>query len=318
MSTDNPAFDWENEEWCNRGLRYPKDDTPEVVRNTERLIRRIPLPWTHLLPSPKLPIAQLLDFTLPSQSAAMVVTPTTFEFSHELPIDNLGSCSTRPIPSRQYLEKLESNFGQAWFDGKKSIVDNRYKASRLPVQALSVWKEMAIVSRKRNTWREAEEFLTSRERKQLYSGAVSEALQLFHDLHWGGFVQVLGANAPLETLTILLSEEWLVSEVVDMLCTHLQSRVRRNRDLAHTTVVAPSYITQAICDTYALPLDTSLSRSRSLQSYESYFRCSDGPHPNPSTHLYSVVSIGNSHWVAVMIDFTEKTLSYGMFHFIVQ
>lgn len=314
MSTDPPAFDWESEEWCNRGLRYPKDDTPEVVRNTERLIRRIPPRWAHLLPFPKLSIAQLLAFSLPSQGVAMVITSATFEFSHQSPVEDLDSCSTRPIPAQKYLEKLEAEFGQAWFDGKRSITDNRYKASRLPIQALSLWKELAIIVRKRNTWRAAEEFLTSRERKPLYSEAVSEALQLFHDLQWGGTVQVLNARAPVENLAELLSEEWLGSEVVDMLCTHLQSRVRHDRDLFRKVVIAPSTIAQAICDIYpASELENASSAvNGSLRSYESYFRVSnDGSAMDGRTHLYLVVNVQNSHWVAVMVNFTDKTISYG-------
>ena len=65
-------------------------------------------------------------------------------FSKEEPNEDMAclKLETRPIPQKAWLEQLEKDFGQAWFNGTRSIEDKRYKKSRLQFFALNYWREM--------------------------------------------------------------------------------------------------------------------------------------------------------------------------------
>ena len=66
---------------------------------------------------------------------------------------------TRPIPPKEWLEELDKDFGQAWFNGAQSIEDKWFKNSQLPLWTLSYWKEMRIVIEKQAIWQAADEWL---------------------------------------------------------------------------------------------------------------------------------------------------------------
>jgi hypothetical protein len=71
-------------------------------------------------------IIDFLKTTIPHQASVLVSQTGDSSFSDELPNEDLTCLSTQPIPSKAWLKALESAFGQAWFDGKRSVVDFQY------------------------------------------------------------------------------------------------------------------------------------------------------------------------------------------------
>jgi hypothetical protein len=107
-----------------------------------------------MLPDKALSIVDLLKYTLPIKRTALVLSQASEAYSHVEPNEDSNVLATRPVPPKDYLDKLETTFGQAWFDGARSIADTRYKDSRLPLLALGHdllegnfygdWKEGAV------------------------------------------------------------------------------------------------------------------------------------------------------------------------------
>src|SRR5690606_25368822 len=61
------------------------------------------------------------------------------------------------IPSAWVINKLRNAFGQAWFDGCQSIVDERSRdKARFPLYAIEFWVEMAQVLDGKKAWEESE------------------------------------------------------------------------------------------------------------------------------------------------------------------
>jgi hypothetical protein len=51
-------------------------------------------------------------------------------FSHDKPSTvDITVLKSRPIPPKDFLDKLEKDIGQAWFDGAKSVIDMRFNNS---------------------------------------------------------------------------------------------------------------------------------------------------------------------------------------------
>jgi hypothetical protein len=54
---------------------------------------------------------------------------TAGAFSKEEPNEELTCLKTRSIPPNDWLEMLEKDLGQAWFNGSRSIKDKQFKNS---------------------------------------------------------------------------------------------------------------------------------------------------------------------------------------------
>lgn len=50
-----------------------------------------------------------------------------------------------PIPNDDFLDKLNDDTGQAWLDGARSIIDQRFNdgRDRLLLCAVTYWREMS-------------------------------------------------------------------------------------------------------------------------------------------------------------------------------
>ena len=66
-------------------------------------------------------------------------------FSKEELNEDLACLKICPIPLKYWVEELDKEFWQAWFDGAQLIVDNQFKDFQVALCAQSYWKEMRIV-----------------------------------------------------------------------------------------------------------------------------------------------------------------------------
>ena len=57
----------------------------------------------------------------------------------EEPNKDMTCLKTRPIPQKDWLEQLDKEFGQGWFNGAWSIKDKQYTVTQKG-NALQVWK----------------------------------------------------------------------------------------------------------------------------------------------------------------------------------
>jgi hypothetical protein len=152
MDIDSIQDQWCHETWINAGKTYPASDVPLSVQKARADVISIPAKYAHLIPSKRLSITDFLKGNFPSQASALISQTGSSSFSQDMPNEDLTHLATRPIPSKVWINALEKAIGQAWFDGKQSIMDVRYKNSRLPLYVLSYWREMSDVLEKRAIW----------------------------------------------------------------------------------------------------------------------------------------------------------------------
>jgi hypothetical protein len=146
------------------------------------------------------------NFNLMTRTTQKPILSAAGAFSKEEPNEDMACLKTRPIPPKAWLEQLEKDFGQAWFNGTRSIEDKRYKNSRLPLFTLTYWKEMKIVIEKRARWQAADEWLARREKSGGLLEEADRTREMMSCLTWGFDITALGARCPKQNLTILLSD----------------------------------------------------------------------------------------------------------------
>jgi hypothetical protein len=224
-------------------------------------------------------------------------------FSQLEPNIDLTCLATRPIPPVDWLGKLNMALGQAWFDGQRSIIDPRYKDSRLPLWTIQFWKDMAEAVKKRVLWQASDEWIAKNMKDIAVVKEGEVAREVMGTLSWGIPLRALGSLTTMETLTILLSDRWLDDEIMDMLLANIAARTRTDPKLAHIAVTPISFHLRLHDGykkrAYGKAFVTELHR------YKAYV--SKG-----KTILYMSVNIGGSHWVPFCIDFKKRQFSYGM------
>ena len=301
---DTPITEWVESEWIGKGKKYPASDVPLVIQMARSKVLAIPLTYTAYIPSRHLSISDLLNAELPVQSAALISIAAVNVFSTEKPNEDITCLKTRPIPPKEWLDKLEKAFGQAWFDGAQSIVDPRYKFSRLPLWVLAFWREMKEVIEKRSIWQSAEAWLArwGKEGKELEEA--DHVREMMSSLTWGLDITALGAGSPKDSLAVLLSNGWIDGGTIDMMMSQLATCIHLNHNLRETTVVATLNLQMQINKAYK---DGNFSRGSVplLSCYTELFK------NKKCTHLFFPAHISTNHWVAFLIDFQKETIRHG-------
>ncbi|KAH9896486.1 hypothetical protein C8Q73DRAFT_788843 [Cubamyces lactineus] len=295
---------WKESEWIRQKKTYPAAQTPSVVLAARRQVLAIPPDQKGMLPDPKTSVASFLQADLPSQPPRLVFEKAEKAFHHDPPTEDLQGMNfrMRPIPPKPFIEKLEQSFGQAWFDGASSVVDSRYKQSRLPLYVLTYWREMSRVLEKMARWHTASKWLDRYVQKHGHNDMTNKVHTILDNLAWGADLRAYGAATTTDTLAILLSEAWLDDELIDMLTTHLASRVRGRPDLEKCLAVV------------------TLSFQHCILAYSG--KRPDGPVPtvlldikervnSGIQQLYFPANLENTHWVAFHVDFNARIIQYG-------
>lgn len=136
--TFNPA------EWIGIGKVYPHEDVSPEVQYGRKQIYTIPDDAQTCLPHVSMPITLFSTLILPSLSSAFITTNPDIWFSHRESTAEIDLLMQRPIPSKDFITSLDRSFGQAWFNGAKSVVDHRFNdgRDRYPLWVLRFWREM--------------------------------------------------------------------------------------------------------------------------------------------------------------------------------
>ena len=297
--------EWDEKQWIGVGKNYPvSGEVPTFIEAARAKVLALPPPiYSSYIPNLKVSIIDLLKTKLPVQSSALITYSAAGAFSKGEPNEDMACLKMRPIPQKAWLEQLEKDFGQAWFNGTRSIEDKRYKNSRLPLFALTYWKEMRIVVEKRAIWQAADEWLARRGK----SGEVEEAdraREMMSCLTWGFDITALGASCPKRKLAILLSDNWIDDDIINMMMFYLAAQVRLDAELQKTTVVAALNLQLHINRAYKTG-DYSKASVPLLCRYTELFK------EKKRTYLYFPAHIGGNHWVPFFIDFKTETIRHG-------
>ena len=85
--------------------------------------------YSSYIPQQKMSKTDLLKAQLPAQSSALIMHTAAGVFSKEEPNKDMTCLKMCPIPPKEWLEELDKDFGQAWFNGAWSTEDKWFKNS---------------------------------------------------------------------------------------------------------------------------------------------------------------------------------------------
>ncbi|TBU21591.1 hypothetical protein BD311DRAFT_743520 [Dichomitus squalens] len=280
--------------WIGCGKTYPASETPSFILTARRTALAIPPEYQDLLPDPDTSVLALLCANLPPRPSALTSQNASHAFTDDPPNETLQKLFDRPVPPPNYIGKLQKEFGQAWFSGAQSIIDGRYKDSRLPFYAIEYWTQMSHILDKRMTWLRAESWLNTWEAKDdALLAEAPTARTSFSVLAWGSRLQLRAVDTGAETLASLLSDDWLNDE-------HLFSRVRRDPNLSATVILLPVCF-QALAQAAVKKNDYTHGILVQCKRYARAGR----------RQFYFAVNISNSHWVPCMFDLQSETIRWG-------
>ncbi|KAJ8690007.1 hypothetical protein PTI98_012852 [Pleurotus ostreatus] len=209
--------------WIGKGRKYV--DVPKLV--SSELSRRVSLSAAsrNLLPPDHISIAQLLHYQPPHLSQANQFIIPSSCFSAEPHNTGAGWLCDNPIPSRDFLNKLRNESGQAMLDGKKSI---RYWAAThvyLPFEALGFWALLTDLHDARQIWISAKRWLDT------HSIASDTSQQrrfklVLERTTWRGLIPRLGRSASKNEMAGFLSQGMLSTSHIDTMLLRMRCRLR--------------------------------------------------------------------------------------------
>jgi hypothetical protein len=148
-------------EWIVQGKEYDIAKIPDHVSEAKKQLLKIPDAVEAMTPHNTMSLRNFLGCKLPTKSSEFIPIKYTSLFSKKLPCRlDAETLMNRAIPSDQHLQILETQLGQAWFDGNKSTVDWRYgDGDTLVFWMLSYWRQMGWVVQQQERWRRGVRFL---------------------------------------------------------------------------------------------------------------------------------------------------------------
>ncbi len=126
----------------------------------------------------------------------------------------------------EFIQSLEVAAGQAWLDGAKSVVDQRYNnaTDRLPLWTISFWKEMAAVHKLQTRWTRGMSWLQQQKTKhqdKKILDLTAEAVKILDSLPWNAPMPYGHGGGNTCLLSWFLETEWLSDEHIDMMMEDL-------------------------------------------------------------------------------------------------
>ena len=300
-------------DWIGIGKQYPKTNTPHEVQWAKE--ERLEIPeLVHLkhIPAPNLPVTQFLTYELPPQSAEIITTKAQSWFHRDLPTNNIHELLKRPIPPTAFLRDLETEFGQAWFNGAKSIVDHRFNNSteRFPLWVLTFWRKLSEMVTTQSNWRKGCQWLDNEENRTRdvpTIDAIRAARQILASLGWNVDLTYLRRTVTSAHLATLLGTMWLNDDHIDMMMEELSKEVASDPVLVKKTIIAKLLFAQQV-----LHAKGKYTRKNALLlcRYEKHIK------DNNTEELYFPINVNANHWIAGCIHFKRRTISFGSFGYI--
>ena len=299
-------------EWIDTG-KQEHVDLLDFVKSTREAARVVPddvLRMVHL-PSPNVLVVDFVAWELPRLSSEIISTKAETWFSKDSPSINIHILLSRPVPSEEFVKKLDIAYQQAWLDGAQSIVDYRFNdgSDRLPLWVISFWQKVATMKEMQLTWRKALAWLDLEEERQTREEgrvAIQKARAMLRSaVGWNMKMKHCSGMTTTYHLTRFLGTLWLSDEHISMMVEELVCDLDAGKSSGvHLAGFAFTVEIDNIKLKLALP--SSARKKTNISKYEDLVK-------NGSLHqLYFPLHINANHWIAGQIDFTRKTISFGI------
>ena len=286
---------------------------PTELREICKAPRAVPdsvIEMVHL-PSPDVLVADFVAWELPRVSSEIISTKPEIWFSKNAPsINSIQVILSRPVPSREFVRRLDIAYRQAWLDGARSISDHRFNEGTdcLPLWVVPLWqkvaeiKDMQIAWGKTLAWLELEKMRQKREEGRIEIQKAQEMLR--STVGWNEKMKYCSGMTTTYHLSRFLGTLWLSDEHISMMVEELECDLDASES---SDICLGSFaFTVAINNIeLKLGLPSSTKNKTIISKYESCVK-------NGSLRqLYFPLHINSTHWIAGMIDFKKKTISFG-------
>ncbi|KAF7305276.1 hypothetical protein HMN09_00778600 [Mycena chlorophos] len=262
MSADDPPTRiFIPEEWIGAGKKW--EQAPTFVREHLASLLEPPPFMNAELPQANLPISEFIKIPVPTQSTSLNLHPAAAWLTRML--------RERTIPPPELITTLENTLGSSWLDGRRGIVDPRYKGTVvLPLWWCSVWRQWSDVA------------LAQKRVSPSSPGGVSGTLGT---RGWCAEIRLDGTVYFAHELVNLLSHRMLGDNITERITSaHLAAQLL---DIVET---------RKVLDKKNLPLAI-----RELEKWQT---------TRPAAKVWFTALVGNHEFV-FCVDFGAKTLAYG-------
>jgi hypothetical protein len=218
------------ESWRRQGKLFT--DAPAVVKAAFQAACVLPTVVKALvLPSDHASVSALVHVELPSVTNVDPIPNPLSYFQDLPPPSNTGFLTllkTLPIPPPNQIKLLQEHAGQAWLDGKQSLMyshtDNPHLFS---FWIVTFWNSVTEIIPAHRAWTAANVYLLAQQRKSSErSRRVGDAFRtILHELPWRGQVHGFSDHCEVHILSKFLSKDWLADIHETFLLEILRSRV---------------------------------------------------------------------------------------------
>ncbi|KAF8139677.1 hypothetical protein EV363DRAFT_1444144 [Boletus edulis] len=295
----------------NGAQTFPTDPFTVPAAVNEYLDRLISIPDGILgknFPASNLPITVFLQQTFPPLSHELVHSNASTSFSPLAPNRDTSSIVTYPVPCKAFLLSLQSVLGQALLDGNQSILDLRYKDTRLPFWVITYWQALHTIHRLRDSWSCAVDWLKKYTGAQTGSATSFEAaLQQLNELAVNADFQgpMVSGNLTTHELSRFLSDtKWMSGTLMDMMVAYLNLEHAQQLSVLRIMIIDTMFTINILAATS--PVAYSERSLRGLMEVERKLSAA------PPRQLYAPAFLEKQkHWIVIIINFEDKVIGYG-------
>ncbi|KAJ7191853.1 hypothetical protein GGX14DRAFT_596768 [Mycena pura] len=303
--------DWPAHEWIGCGKKY--QNVPRDIALRAQFTRQVPREIEATLPPVSLsPAGFFSDYQVPKfqmeKDGARDDTNIAFDASEPsfIPANPLDL----PLLSSATIQRLDADFGQAWFDGKKSIRirDPHTGITRfVPLWGGTYASRVRVIARAYALWQSAifwiyEEHENEEPDEPEWRQRTIEMLSSIPG--WEGSAPGPDGNLHFESLTELLGENPTSACIVDALVREIRRRLVLRDGAKADVVLADLEFTEFILGGAAD--DLGHRGHADLKKYSDLLRS-----PSRPRHLAFPLHSPPFHWAACMVDLHMGDIRFG-------
>ncbi|KAL1751197.1 hypothetical protein FB107DRAFT_222515 [Schizophyllum commune] len=310
LSDVEPTEIFDPSKFIGVGQTYPDSNVPDFISAEKKKLLDIPSSFiaSHVPPG-STPVVDFVKLPIPRQSFEFTPVRVTDMFSSDSPNVDTKVLMTRTIPRVETLRALSTALGQAWFDGKKSIIDWRFNdgRDRLPFWAISFWYLIADVSKKQAAWKRGLEWVNGLRvavEDDVTCGRAEEAFAELSVLGWDIRNPFLNGATTSAVLADFLGVAWLSDEHINMMF-RLSDRVKSDPTLRDRVLVRGLDFSNPIADSLG-DNGKGWEHHGSLKSFVVNFTMVE----NQYELIVFPVHVGGSHWITGCINLKENFITY--------
>ncbi|KAJ7201855.1 hypothetical protein GGX14DRAFT_571116 [Mycena pura] len=306
LQASNPQ--WNPSEWIGRGRVYR--DLPAHVSIEVERARRLPPDIETGLPSPlhspaRFHSERYLPVWNKAYDDAEDIAAVAFHASE--PAADIMALGNTPLLSRQTVQRLDREFGQAFLDGKLSIRDSRDKDNiylwpmwfldyarrvRTAAMAWHIWNR--AVTWMRQTDEEEPEEKIWRERTYSFLASL---------VGWEGRIGCGLGDLTFERLAEVLGDNWLSDSVVDALAQNIKMRVKERDGVSSEVLLADTIF--ATCISGGAATNSAHPGNSLVQRYTHLLTSS----PSPQSLSFPLHS-PPVHWASCRVNLQKAHIQF--------